>query len=376
MNRKTSLSFVFIIASLFFASCTKKQNEILVGEYGSLTGSEATFGLSTNKGIRMAFDEVNEKGGVKGKKIKLITEDDQGKPEEAAQAVTRLITQNKVVALLGEVASGRSKAAAPIANKNKIPMITPASTNPDVTKLGEYIFRTCFIDPFQGLVMAKFAKENLGLKTAAILRDVKNEYSVGLANVFIEEFKKMGGEIVEDLSYQSGDIDFKAQLTQIKAKNPQTIFIPGYYTEVGLIALQTKQLGIKSVLLGGDGWDSPKLAEIGKDAVNGNYFSTHYTTESTEPVVVDFVTRFKQRYNETPDAMAALGYDAAHILVNAMTRSADLKPETIRDEVAKTSDFKGVTGKITLNENRDAVKSAVVVQVQGTQLKYITSVSP
>lgn len=225
----------------------------------------------------MAFDEVNEKGGIKGKKIKLITEDDQGKPDEAAQAVTRLITQNKVVALLGEVASGRSKAAAPIANKNKIPMITPASTNPDVTKLGEYIFRTCFIDPFQGLVMAKFAKENLGLKTAAILRDVKNDYSVGLANVFVEEFKKMGGEIVEDLSYQSGDIDFKAQLTQIKAKNPQTIFIPGYYTEVGLIALQTKQLGIKSVLLGGDGWDSPKLAEIGKDAVNGNSsYSLHY----------------------------------------------------------------------------------------------------
>ncbi len=374
-NKVLALATAFVVIAMV-ASCTKKQNEILVGEYGSLTGSEATFGLSTNKGIRMAFDEINEKGGVKGKKIKLITEDDQGKPDEAAQAVTRLITQNKVVALLGEVASGRSKAAAPIANKNKIPMITPASTNPDVTKLGDYIFRTCFIDPFQGLVMAKFAKETLQLKKAAILRDVKNDYSVGLANVFVEEFKKMGGEIVEDLSYQSGDIDFKAQLTQIKAKSPEAIFIPGYYTEVGLIALQTKQLGIKSVLLGGDGWDSPKLAEIGKDAVNGNYFSTHYTTESTEPVVVDFVTKFKQRYSETPDAMAALGYDAAHILANAMTRAADLKPETIRDEVAKTMDFKGVTGKITINSSRDAVKSAVVVQVQGTQLKYVTTVSP
>lgn len=375
MNPKIGFFAALVLSAILATSCTKKQNEILVGEYGSLTGAEATFGLSTNKGIRMAFDEINDKGGIKGKKIKLITEDDQGKPDEAAQAVTRLITQNKVVALLGEVASGRSKAAAPIANKNKIPMITPASTNPDVTKLGEYIFRTCFIDPFQGLVMAKFAKENLGLKTAAVLRDVKNDYSVGLANVFVEEFKKMGGEIVEDLSYQSGDIDFKAQLTQIKAKKPEAIFIPGYYTDVGLIALQNKQLGIKAVLLGGDGWDSPKLSEIAKDAINGNYFSTHYSTESTEPVVVDFVTRFKQRYSETPDAMAALGYDAARILAEAMTRASDLKSETIRDEIAKTTDFKGVTGKITLNKNRDADKSAVVVQVQGTQLKLITTIA-
>ncbi len=367
---------VLCIFSLLTTSCTKNENEILVGEYGSLTGSDATFGLSTNKGIRMALDEVNNKGGIKGKKIKLITLDNQGKPEEAAQAVTRLISQNKVVAILGEVASGRTRAAAPIAQAAKIPLITPASTNPAVTQVGDYIFRVCFIDPFQGLVMAKFATENLKAKKAVILRDVKNDYSVGLADVFAAEFKKMGGEILIDLSYQAGDIDFKAQLTQIRSKNPDVIFIPGYYTEVGLIAQQTRQLGIKAALLGGDGWDSSKLHEIGKDAINGAYYSNHYTTESTDPAVIDFIKKFKEKYNETPDGLAALGYDAAMILVQAMERAGDTKPENIRNEIAKTKDFPGVTGKITLNENRDAVKSAVVVQVQGAERKYISTISP
>ena len=367
---------VLCIFSLLTTSCTKNENEILVGEYGSLTGSDATFGLSTNKGIRMALDEINNKGGIKGKKIKLITLDNQGKPEEAAQAVTRLISQNKVVAILGEVASGRTRAAAPIAQAAKIPLITPASTNPAVTQVGDYIFRVCFIDPFQGLVMAKFATENLKAKKAVILRDVKNDYSVGLADVFAAEFNKMGGEVLMDLSYQAGDIDFKAQLTQIRSKNPDVIFIPGYYTEVGLIAQQTRQLGIKAALLGGDGWDSSKLHEIGKDAINGAYYSNHYTTESTDPAVIDFIKKFKEKYNETPDGLAALGYDAAMILVQAMERAGNTKPENIRNEIAKTKDFPGVTGKITLNENRDAVKSAVVVQVQGAERKYISTIAP
>lgn len=364
------------LSSLIFAGCTKKTNDIVIGEYGSLTGSDATFGLSTNKGIRMAFDEINAAGGIKGKKIKLITLDNQGKPEEAAQAVTRLITQNNVIAVLGEVASGRTKAAAPVAQAHKIPLITPASTNPTVTQIGDYIFRVCFIDPFQGLVMSKFATENLKAKKAAIFRDVKNDYSVGLADVFAAEFKKMGGEIVTDISYQAGDIDFKAQLTQIRGKNPEVIFIPGYYTEVGLIAQQARQLGIKAALLGGDGWDSSKLHEIGKEAINGAYYSNHYTTESTDPAVLDFIKKFKEKYNETPDGLAALGYDAAVILSQAIERSADLNPTNIRNEIAKTKDYPGVTGKITLNENRDAVKSAVVVQVQGAERKYITTVVP
>lgn len=365
-----------MIVALGLVGCTKSADEIRVGEFGSLTGNDATFGISTNKGIRLAFDEVNEKGGIKGKKIKLITVDDEGKTEVAAQAVTRLITQEKVVAILGEVASSRSKAAAPIAQEYKIPMITPSSTNPDVTKVGDMVFRVCFIDPFQGFVMAKFATEHLKLKKAAILRDVKNDYSVGLADVFSADFKKMGGEIVADLSYQAGDVDFKAQLTQIRSKNPEAIFVPGYYTEVGLIAKQARDLGIKVPLLGGDGWDSSKLSEIGKDAVNGSYFSNHYTSESTDPVVQDFIKRFQAKFGEIPDGLAAMGYDAAKVLAAAMERAHDLSPQAIRDEIAKTKDFPGVTGKITLNENRDAVKSAVVVQVQGAVNKYVTTISP
>jgi branched-chain amino acid transport system substrate-binding protein len=357
-------------------ACTKKTNEILIGEFGSLTGGDATFGLSTNKGLRLAFDEINAAGGINGKKVKLITVDDQGKNEEAASAVTRLITQDNVVAIIGEVASSRSKAAAPIAQKYQVPMLTHASTNPDVTKVGDYIFRICFIDPFQGFVMAKFATANLKSKKAAILRDVKSDYSVGLANLFSDEYKKMGGEITADLSFQSGDIDFKAQLTQIRSKNPDVIFVPGYYTEVGLIAQQARQLGIKGVLLGGDGWDSSKLHEIGKEAINGNYYSNHYTTESTDAAVVEFIKKFKEKYNETPDAMAALGYDAAKVLAAAIGRTKEITPKAIREELAKTTDFPAVTGKITINAERNAVKSAVVVQVQGPERKYITTISP
>jgi len=368
------LSLVVVLPLL--AGCTHNTNEIVIGEYDSLTGSDATFGLSSNKGVRMALDEVNAAGGIKGKKVKLITLDDQGKNEEAASATTRLVTQNEVVAIIGGVASGRTKAAAPIAQVHKVPFVSPASTNPDVTKIGDYVFRICFIDPFQGFVMAKFLIENLKLKKVAILRDVKNDYSVGLADVFASEVKKRGGTVVADLSYQAGDIDFKAQLTDIRSENPEAIYIPGYYTEVGLIAMQARQLGIKVPLLGGDGWDSEKLSEIGKEAVNGSYFSNHYTTESTDPAVTDFIKKFKAKYNETPDALAALGYDAAKILVAAIEKAPNLTGKAIRDELAKTKDFPGSTGKITMNEQRDAVKSAVVIQVDGIQRKFVTTISP
>ncbi len=358
------------------AGCTKKTDELLVGEFGSMTGSEATFGQSTHKGIELAFEEINAAGGIKGKKLKLISLDDAGKSEEAASAVTRLITQNKVIALLGEVASGRSLAAAPIAQKNKIPMVSPSSTNPKVTEVGDYIFRVCFIDPFQGTVMAKFTVDTLKKKKVAILRDVKSDYSVGLADYYVLKMKELGGEIVMDKSYQGGDMDFKAQLTEIKSKEPEAIFIPGYYTEVGLIARQARELGIKADLLGGDGWDSSKLYEIGKDAINGGYFSNHYTSESKDPVLVDFVNKFKAKYGEVPDGMAGTGYDAAKILAKAMMATSEVTSEQIREQLTKIKDHAGVTGKISMNEKRDATKSAVVVQVNGTTNKYITTVEP
>jgi branched-chain amino acid transport system substrate-binding protein len=359
------------------AACTKKNsNEIVVGHFGSMTGADATFGQSTDDGIRLAIDEANAAGGINGKQIKLVTMDTQGKSEEAAAVVTRLIEQHRVMAVLGEVASGRSLAAAPIAQSKKVPMISPSSTNPKVTEVGDFIFRVCFIDPFQGTVMAKFAAESLKVKKVAVLREVSSDYSMGLSDYFIQKFKELGGTIVADLSYQNQDKDFKAQLTQIKSSNPEAIFIPGYYTQVGLIARQARELGIKAPLLGGDGWDSQKLFEIGGEAVNGSYFSNHYSTDSTDPAAVEFMTKFKAKYNRSPDGLSAAGYDAAQVLIAAMKATPELNHKNLRDQLAAIKDFPGATGKITIDSQRNASKSAVVVQVQGTNNKFVTSIDP
>ena len=371
---KLLVSFLLSL-SFGLVSCTKKSDELVIGEFGSLTGNEATFGQSTNKGIRMAFDELNAAGGIKGKKLKLITYDNQGKQDESAAVVKRLITQDKALAIIGEVASSRSLAAAPIAQQYKVPMISPSSTNPKVTQVGDYIFRICFIDTFQGYVMAKFMIDNLKLKKVAILRDV-SDYSMGLADNFAKEVKAMGGEVIIDVSYGTSDIDFKAQLTQIKSKNPEAIFVPGYYTQVAQITYQGRQLGIKAPFLGGDGWDNAELEANSKKAVNGSYYSNHYSTESTDGKVQEFIQKFKAKFNETPDAMAALGYDAAKFLAAAMERTTEITPENIRNELAKTKDFSGVTGQISMDKNRDAIKAAVVVQVEGDQRKLISTIAP
>lgn len=367
------------------AGCTKKSEttahtdsaEIRIGQFGSLTGGEATFGQSTDKGVRLAIDAKNAAGGIKGKKIVLITEDNQGKPDEASAVVKKLITQDKVVALIGEVASTRSLAAAPIAQQFKIPMVSPSSTNPKVTQVGDYIFRVCFIDPFQGPVMARFAKENLKVSRVAVLKDLKSDYSLGLAEFFVQKLKEMGGEILAEESFQTGDSDFKAQLTQIRSKNPEAIFIPAYYTEVGLIARQARQLGIKAILLGGDGWDSPKLSEIGQDSVDGSYYSTHYSTESPNAATQAFIKGYKEKYNnETPDGLAASGYDAAQILIKAIEAAPEITPEAIRAQLASIKDFDGATGKITINGERNADKAAFIIKMQGKALKFVTMLGP
>jgi branched-chain amino acid transport system substrate-binding protein len=379
---------IVLSAVVLSSGCTKKEGggdaaasaanatEIRIGQYGSMTGGEATFGQSTDKGVRLAIDAKNAAGGIKGKKLVLITEDNQGKPEEAAAVVKKLIAQDKVVALLGEVASTRSLAAAPIAQAAKIPMVSPSSTNPKVTQVGDYIFRVCFIDPFQGPVMARFTRENLKLKKVAILKDLKSDYSLGLAEFFVKKFKELGGEIVAEQNFQTGDSDFKAQLTQIRSANPDAIFIPAYYTEVGLIARQARQLGLKAVLLGGDGWDSPKLFEIGQQAVEGAYFSNHYASESPNPATQDFIKKYKEKYNESPDGLSAAGYDAAMILIAAIERAPTPTPEAIRNELAKTTGFDGATGKITINSERNADKDAFIVKVEGKALKFVTLLGP
>jgi branched-chain amino acid transport system substrate-binding protein len=245
-----------------------------------------------------------------------------------------------------------------------------------VTETGDYVFRVCFIDPFQGLVMAKFATNTLKVRNVAILRDIKNDYSVGLADVFVENFKKMGGMIVADESYSEGDTDFSAQLTSLKARNPQAIFIPGYYTEVGLIARQARRLGLAVPLMGGDGWDSPKLVEIGGEALNNTYYSNHYSVSDPSPAIQNFVSQYKAKYGEVPDALAALGFDAANILFDAIRRANSTAPAQIRDAIAQTKDYPGVTGKITIDQDRNAVKPAVVLRVREGKLEFVETIAP
>ena len=383
MKHITRLVALAVCSVLVLSACnggakneTAAADEIVIGEYGSLTGSTATFGISTKNGIDMAVDEINAAGGVLGKKVRVVVEDDQGKPEEALVVVTKLITKDKVVAVLGEVASGNSKAAAPMAQQSQIPMISPSSTNPNVTQVGDYIFRVCFIDPFQGFVMAKFAADTLKLTKVAVFRDIKGAYSVGLADVFVEEFKKMGGTIVADESYSEGDTDFNAQLTSIKSKSPQAVFVPGYYTEVALIARQAKKQGLNVPLLGGDGWDSPKLIEIGGASLNGSYFSNHSSPDDPSPAIQKFNAAYKARFKAVPDALAGLGYDSAMVLFDAMKRSGTTEGPKLRDAIAQTRGFAGVTGTITLNASRDAEKPAVVLEIKDGKYAYRETIAP
>jgi branched-chain amino acid transport system substrate-binding protein len=378
LNRSSLLAAIFLFGLLILGCNSKQpaQNEILIGEYSSLTGTTATFGLSTHHGLLLAVEDVNNAGGVLGKPIHLVTEDDQSKPEEAATAVTKLITRDKVKAIIGEVASSRSLAAAPICQANGIPMISNASTNPEVTRKGDYIFRVCYIDPFQGEVMAKFAYNSLGLRKVAMLKDIKNDYSVGLAQFFDEAFRRMGGEIVAIQAYSEGDADFKAQLTSLKNANPEAIIAPGYYTEGALIVKQARELNMNIPFIGGDGWDSIKLLEIGGTAMNNTYFTTAYTADSPDSLVQKFVKRYQERYNETPDAMAALGYDAGLIMFDAINRAKSTDGAKIRDMLADTKDFRGVTGSITIDNERNARKPAVVIAPLDGKMTYKETIQP
>jgi branched-chain amino acid transport system substrate-binding protein len=367
------------LSSVLFA-CKKAPNQITrtdipIGEFASLTGTTASFGVSSHNGTVMAIDEINAAGGLFGKPLRLITEDDQSKAGEAATVVKKLISRDGIVALLGEVASSRSLEAAPICQQASIPMVSPASTNPKVTEQGDFVFRVCFIDPFQGTVLSKFSL-NKGWKKIAILTDVKQDYSVGLSEFFKAHFVANGGMIVNEQSYSSGDKDFKAQLTAIKASAPDAIVASGYYTEAGLIALQARELQLNVPLLGGDGWDSPSLVEVGGKAVEGCFFSNHFSTEDPAPLIQDFLKRYRDKFNEEPGAMSALGYDSAMILVDAMKRAGTTDGRAVRDALAATKDFTAITGKITLNPQRNADKSAVVLEVKEGKFKYVQTVAP
>ncbi|MEO6079973.1 MAG: ABC transporter substrate-binding protein [Steroidobacteraceae bacterium] len=356
---------------------TAADDTIKIGEFASLTGKEAAFGQSSHKGTQLAIDELNAAGGVLGKKIELISEDNRSTAGESATIAKKLISRDKVVALLGEVASGRSLEAAPIAQAAGVPMVSPSSTNPKVTETGDYIFRVCFIDPFQGKLLAGFAKRTLKAQKVAIFSDVSAPYSVGLAQFFRDAFVADGGQIVSEQKYTGGDKDFSAQLTAIKSQKPDAIIVPGYYTDAGLIVRQARQLGIKVPLFGGDGWEAPELLALaGAEALEGTYYSTHFSSESTEPLAQKFVAAFKAKYNETPDAMAALGYDSAMVLADAITRAGGTEGPKLRAALAATSNFPGATGATTLDAKRDASKPAVIITAKDGKFQYVETIAP
>ncbi len=354
----------------------KAADTIVIGEYGSMTGAEATFGQGTHEGVMLALEEINAAGGVLGKQVVVKDYDTQGKTQEAGTAVTRLITDDKVVAIVGEVASSLSIAGGRVAQQMGVPMVSPASTNPQVTQIGDMIFRVCFIDPFQGYVMATFAKDTLDSKKVAILYDQASAYSKGLKDDFVKAFTAGGGVISAEAAYTAGDQDYSAQLTTIRDGAPDAIFIPGYYTDVGNIAIQVKKLGINAKLLGGDGWDSPKLAEIGGTAIEGGYYSNHYAVEEARPEVAEFVKKYQARYGRVPDGMGALGYDATRLLVDAIGRAGSTDGKAIAKALAETKDFPGVTGSITIDAERNAQKSAVVLEMKGGKPVYVATVKP
>lgn len=349
---------------------------IPVGFYGALTGSTATFGQSGKKGVSLAFDEINARGGVLGKPLSLKIEDDRGEPAEAASSVTKLISRDHVVALIGEAASSRTLAAAPIAQSSEIPMVTPSSTNPQVTRIGTYVFRVCFTDDFQGEMLARFAAETLRAKTAAFLVDVRSDYSVGLAEAFRRAFSRAGGRVVAEQRYSEGDTDFSAQLTQIRSSAPDVVFVPGYYTEVGLVARQKQSLGVGGVLLGGDGWDSPRLTEIAGAAADGAYFSNHYSPQDPSPATARFVAAYRARYGEPPDSVAALSYDAGRLVAEAIRRAGEASGPRIRDALAATRDFPGVTGTLTFDLDRNPVKSITILKIEGGSYRFVQKIEP
>jgi branched-chain amino acid transport system substrate-binding protein len=382
---KRTLLALLLITTLFFAFACERRGgvgngeqtgAVKVGYYGDLSGRTSSFGQSTRNGAQMAADEINMAGGINGRQIEIVVEDDQGEPNKAATVVTKLINQDKVHALIGEVASSNSLAAAPKAQEAKVPMISPSSTNPAVTQVGDYIFRVCFIDPFQGEVMAKFAANNLKAKRAAILYDFNSDYSRGLQQFFKRSFTQLGGQVVSEQSYTQGDRDFSGQLTAIRSANPDVIYVPGYYGEVGVIANQTRQLGIKAPLLGGDGWDAPQLWQLGGAALNGDYISNHYSVDDPSPAIQKFVSAYKERYKVLPDALAALGYDAMKVLGDAVKRAGSTESTKLRDAIAQTTNFPGVTGAITLDKDRNAVKPAVALKLENGKFVYETTIYP
>lgn len=380
MNKKLFCGVISLTLGLSLLSGCSSNSEdekvIKIGAIGPLTGKASTYGQSVKNGAELLQEEINKSGGINGKEIRFIFEDDQADPTPSIQAFNKLVDNDKVVAILGPVTSGATTAVAPNATSKKIPLITPTATEPNITnKGGEYVFRGCFIDSFQGEILAKYAKESLNKKTAAVLYNAGSDYSKGIAETFKEDFEAKGGQVTEYLSYNDGDTDFNAQLTKIKSTNPDVLVLPDYYNVVGLIAKQARATGITSQFLGGDGWESEELYSIGGEAVNGALYINHYYSGDTDENVKKFVDAYKAKFNKDPDAFAALGYDTAKVLVKAIEKSGDLCADKIKESLA-SMELDSVTGHIKFNEERSAVKSASIIKVDSENKTLVDKVNP
>lgn len=388
MKKKVAFLMAALFATGTLAGCGKSAetsataSTIKVGLNYELSGQVATYGQGLVQGIELAIEEINKNGGVLGKQIEAVKVDNKSETAESANVATKLAVKEKVVAILGPATSGNTKAAAPIAVQNKVPLISASATADDVTvdsngKVRDFIFKTCFSDSFQGVIMANFAYEDLGKKNAVILVDNGSDYSKGLAKNFKETFEKFGGKVLSQEAYAAKETNFKAVLTTIKGLNPEVIYLPGYYEEVGLIVKQARELGINTPILGGDGYESPKLAELaGKTALNGVYFTNHYSSKDTTPEVVAFQKAFKAKYNKEPDAFNALGYDLAYFLADAIKRTGEADPVKLKEALAATKDFKGITGNITIDANHNPVKSITILEMKDGEQTFLKKLDP
>ena len=375
MKRPAAARLV-LAAALCGAPVLVAGEPVRIGFFMSMTGRDASFGEASLRGARLAVDGLNAAGGVLGRPVELVVEDDRSIAGESATAVKKLISRDRVVALVGECSSARTLEAASVAQASGVPMVTPAATSPRVTRVGDEIFRVCFVDDFQGRVIATFARRRLGLRRAALLVDSIAPYSVGLADAFSRTFTALGGEIVASQNYLGSEADFRAQLTAIRAARPDALFLPGYYVAAGLVARQSRELGMAATLLGGDGFEAPQLLEIGGDALEGTYYSTHFAVESTGEASRGFVEAFRGRFGAAPNGLAALTYDAVRLVADAVRRAGTTDRASVRRALAATRGFAGVTGLMTINARRDADKDAAIITIRNGRPAFVEAIRP
>lgn len=381
MNWPTWIVLTVLTCLLTFGGCAPKEtNDIRIGVNAEITGSKPTVGDSCKNAAQLLVTQVNADGGLKvGDKkwpVTLFIEDNEDKPESAAAVAKKLISQNNVLAILGPNASGNAIPAARICEDAKVIMITPWSTNPKTTENMKYVFRACFVDDFQGQVMAKFARDNLKANTAAVLYDVASEYNKGIAEIFKKEFEAMGGKVVAFESYTKDDKDFSSQLTKIKAANPDVLFLPNYYNEVPLQVQQARRLGLTCAIIGSDSWGSDELLKLGGKDLEGCFFSTHYAPDIATPEAQKFIKEYEAKYGKKPDDVAALTYDSLNLLLTAISKAGSLDRQKVRDALANITEFEGVTGKMKFKGTGDPIKSAVIIQIKDGKFTYFDSVAP